>query len=86
MSESHEGKHLFRYSTHKHHLEAPKSHMKVSELKEIIAKHVEGFNAADRLVLEEHGDRADKPLNDGDEVHIHEVPHFYSQPPANFGS
>ena len=37
------------------------------------------------LVLEEHGDRPDKPLNNDDEVHIHDTPHFYSQPPANFG-
>jgi hypothetical protein len=24
-------------------------------------------------------------LNNNDEVHIHDTPHFYSQPPANFG-
>jgi hypothetical protein len=59
--------------------------MKAAELKEIIAKHVEGFNSADTLVLEEHGEHPDKPLNDGDEVHIKDIPHFYSQPPANFG-
>jgi hypothetical protein len=81
----HEHKHRFIYSTHKEPLEAPKEHIKVSELKEIIGKHVEGFNAEYTLVLEEHGDRADKALNNSDEVHIHDTPHFYSQPPANFG-
>ena len=85
MSDEHEKKHRFIYSTHKEPLEAPKEHVKVSELKEIIAKHVEGFNPAYTLVLEEHGDRPDKPLNDTDEVHIEHTPHFYSQPPANFG-
>jgi hypothetical protein len=36
-------------------------------------------------VMEECGGRPDKPLNDQDEVHIHEFPHYYDQPPANFG-
>jgi molybdopterin converting factor small subunit len=81
----HEHKHHFIYSTHKEPLEAPKEQIKVSELKAIIGKSVEGFNAEYTLVLEEHGDRADKALNDNDEVRIHQTPHFYSQPPANFG-
>lgn len=81
----HDDKHPFIYSTHKHTLEAPKAKMMVSDLKTIIGKHVEGFNPADTLVLEERGDHPDKPLNDNDEVHIKDTPHFYSQPPANFG-
>jgi hypothetical protein len=78
-------KHKFIYSTHKEALESPTERIKASELKAIIGKHVEGFNPDYTLVLEEHGDRADKPLNNDDEVHIHDTPHFYSQPPANFG-
>jgi hypothetical protein len=83
MSDGH--KHRFIYSTHKEPLEAPKADMKVADLKAIIATKVEGFNRDYTLVLEEHGDRPDKPLNDNDDVRIHETPHFYSQPPANFG-
>jgi hypothetical protein len=80
-----EHKHRFIYSTHKEPLESPTERIKVSELKVIIGKHVEGFNPDYTLVLEERGDRPDKPLNNNDEVHIHDTPHFYSQPPANFG-
>lgn len=78
-------KHKFIYSTHKEALESPTERIKVSELKAIIGKHVEGFNPDYTLVLEEHGDHADKALNNDDEVHIHDTPHFYCQPPANFG-
>ena len=80
-----EHKHKFIYSTHKEALVSPTERIKVSELKVIIGKHVESFNPDYTLVLEEHGDRADKALNNNDEVHIHDTPHFYSQPPANFG-
>jgi len=85
MTESHTEEHRFIYSTHEAPLYAPRSHVTAAELKEVIGKHVEGFNAGDTLVFEERGDRPDKRLNDSDEVHIHETPHFYSQPPANFG-
>lgn len=86
-SEHHEhhdegGRHFF-YSVHR--LEVPRSRLTVRELKEIIAHHVQGFNVEHVLVLEEQGDRPDKPLADSDEVHIHDFPHFYDQPPANFG-
>jgi hypothetical protein len=77
--------HRFVYSTHKEPLASPMERIKVVELKRIIGKHVEGFNPDYALVLEEHGDRPDKLLNSNDEVHIHNTPHFYSQPPANFG-
>ncbi len=78
---SHE--HTFFLSTHRLH--APQAHMKVSELKAFIANHVTGFNVANTLVREEQGDRPDKPLSDSEEIHIHEFPHFYDQPPATFG-
>jgi len=81
-----EDKHLFIYSTHKGHLESPTLEIKVSDLKDIIAKNVEGFDAAYTLVQEERGDEPDKPLNDTDTVRIVDVPHFYSQPPADFGA
>lgn len=80
-----EHKHRFIYSTHQEPLELPTEHVKVSALKAIIGKHVEGFNADYTLVLEERGDRPDKALNNDDDVRIHDTPHFYSQPPANFG-
>jgi hypothetical protein len=80
MSESHEDEHPFRYSTHLELLHSPKARLKVSELKEIISRHVEGFNPADSLVLEEREGRPDSPLGDADDVHIHDTPHFYSHP------
>ena len=79
----HDGEHVCFFGDHRLH--APHEHMKARDLKEFIAKHVEGFNRDHTLVLEESGDRPDKPLNDDDQVHIHEFPHFYDQPPANFG-
>jgi len=78
-----DGHHVFWFGTHK--LEAPAEHMKVRALKELIRQHVEGFNVAHTLVLEECGDRPDRPLHDDEEVRIHDFPHFYDQPPANFG-
>ena len=63
-----EHKHRFIYSTHKEPLESPTARIKVSELKAIIAKHVEGFNAdvrkamakpLHRAVRAEHVDDAD---------------------------
>jgi hypothetical protein len=78
----HENRHFF-YSVHR--LEAPRSRLTVRELKEVIARHVQGFNLEHVLVLEERGDRPDKPLADSDEVHLDDFPHFYDQPPANFG-
>jgi hypothetical protein len=84
MTEHHyRDKHLFYLSTHR--LEAPHARMNVGALKQFIAQHVPEFNPGYTLVLEERGDRPDKPLSDGDEVHIHEIPHFYDQPPAVFG-
>jgi hypothetical protein len=47
-----EHKHRFIYSTHKEPLESPTARIKVSELKAIIAKHVEGFNAEYNLTNE----------------------------------
>jgi hypothetical protein len=79
----HHDKHVFYFSTHK--LEALREHMKVSELKALIASQVPDFKRDHVLVMEECGDRPDKPLNDQDEVHIHGFPHYYDQPPANFG-
>ena len=78
----HGGRHFF-YGTYR--LEAPRERLTVRQLKDYITEHVPGFNANYTLVLEERGDRPDKPLADGDEVHIHGFPHFYAQPPANFG-
>ena len=75
--------HTFFLSTHRLH--APQPRMKVSDLKAFIATQVAGFNVANTLVREEQGDRPDKPLNDNEEIHIHEFPHFYDQPPATFG-
>lgn len=69
---------LFRYSTHPDHLEAPKAQMPVRELKDIIAKHVPGFDAGEQLVLEDAGDEPDTPLEDGETVEIAAIPHFYS--------
>lgn len=87
MTEHHEGIHhhlpVFYFGPHK--LEAPREHMKVSQLKDIIASHVPDFKREHVLVMEERGDRPDRPLNDGDEVRVHEFPHYYDQPPANFG-
>lgn len=79
-------KHLFIYSTHEGVLESPSLEVKVSQLKDIIAKNVEGFDASYTLVREERGDKPDKALNDSDVVKIEDVPHFYSQPPADFGT
>lgn len=79
----HHEKHVFYFSTHR--LEAPHTSMTVAALKQLIGQHVPEFNQDYTLVLEERGDRPDKPLNDGAEVHIHEIPHFYDQPPAIFG-
>lgn len=73
----------FYFGTHK--LEAPAERMKVRALKEFIHQHVEGFNVEHTLVQEECGDHPDKPLDDNQEVHICDFPHFYDQPPANFG-
>jgi hypothetical protein len=86
--EAHDGHHhkdanIFFFSTHR--LTAPHERIKVSALKEFISAHVQGFNASNTLVLEERGDRPDRPLGDNDDVHICEIPHFYDQPPANFG-
>ena len=78
----HESLHYF-FSTHR--LQAPRSRLTVQELKASIAQHVPGFNVQHTLVLEESGDRPDKPLADNEEVYIHHFPHFYDQPPANFG-
>jgi hypothetical protein len=75
--------HVFWFGTHK--LEAPAEYMNVRALKELIRQHIEGFNVAHTLVLEECGDRPDKPLHDDDDVLICDFPHFYDQPPANFG-
>jgi hypothetical protein len=75
--------HAFYFGTHK--LEAPAERVKVRALKELIRKHVEGFNVEHTLVQEACGDHPDKPLHDDDEVHICDFPHFYDQPPANFG-
>jgi hypothetical protein len=69
-----------------HRLEAPQPRMKVSELKQFIAQHFQGFNTANTLVFEEQGDRPDKPLFDDEEFHIRDLPHFYDQPPAYFGA
>jgi hypothetical protein len=82
--EPYHGDRHFFYSTHR--LEAPRERLTAQQLKAYIAEHVAGFNLEHTLVLEEEGDRPDKPLADGDEVHIHGFPHFYDQPPANFGS
>jgi hypothetical protein len=79
----HENRHFF---FGEHRIEAPHAEMKVRDLKELIAKHVEGFKKEHTLVLEEHGDRPDKPLKDDDTVRMHDFPHFYDQPPANFGA
>lgn len=78
-------KHEFIYSTHPTPLHAPKAQMKVAELKTIIGQAVSGFNPGDTLVEESRGDNPDVPLNDTDTVEIRHKPHFYSQPPANFG-
>ncbi len=67
-------------------LEAPQSRMTVSALKQFIAQHVPDLNTAHTLVLEETGDRPDKNLFDDEEIHIHEFPHLYDQPPAKFGA
>jgi hypothetical protein len=75
--------HVFFLGTHRLH--APQERMTVSSVKALIAQHVTGFNVANTLVREEQGDRPDMPLNDNDEVHIHDFPHFYDQPPATFG-
>lgn len=84
MSEHHHHeKHLFYFSTHR--LEVPEARITVGALKQVIAKHVPEFNAGYTLVLEERGDRPDKPLADHEEIRIHEIPHFYDQPPAVFG-
>ena len=76
--------HLFYYSTHR--LEAPRERLPVSELKTLIAKHIQGFNPSYTLVIEECGDHPDKLLRDDEEVRIRDIPHFYDQPPANFGA
>lgn len=78
-----ERRHLFRYGAHEQHLEAPRERVKVSELKEIIARHVGAFNFEEALVLEERGDRPDEILTDETEVHIHETPHFHSEQHAH---
>lgn len=69
---------LFRYSTHPDHLEAPNAETSVRELKDIIAKQVPGFDAGEQLVLEDAGDEADRPLEDGETVEVTAIPHFYS--------
>jgi len=79
----HENRHFF---FGEHRLEAPHAEMTVSGLKDVIAKHVPHFKKEHTLVLEECGDRPDHPLKDGDKVHIRDFPHFYDQPPANFGA
>jgi hypothetical protein len=79
----HNDHHIFYFGDKR--MEAPQPRMKVSELKQLIAQHVEGFNTGYTLVFEEHGDRPDKRLFDDEEIHIHDFPHFYDQPPANFG-
>lgn len=85
MAEHQEKKHPFIYSTHPQTLEAPKVDMTAGELKVIIAAHVQNFKMEYALVFESHGDHPDKELNDTDPVEIKQTPHFYSQPPANFG-
>lgn len=69
----------FRYSTHPDHLEAPREWLAVRELKDIIARHVAGFDSSQRLVLEDAGDEPDRLLSDDDVVEINAVPHFYSE-------
>ena len=82
----HEGHHNRHFFFGTHRLDAPRERITVRELKEVIAAHVPGFNRQHTLVLEERGDHPDKPLGDDQELHIHDYPHFYDQPPANFGS
>jgi len=79
----HHTKRWFYFGAHK--LEAPAERMKVRALKAFIAQHVQGFNVEHTLVQEASGDHPDKPLHDDDEVEICDFPHFYDQPPANFG-
>ncbi len=79
----HDGKPIFYIGPLR--LEAPQPRMKVSELKQFIAQHVQDFNTGYTLVLEERGDRPDKSLIDDEEIHIRDFPHFYDQPPAKFG-
>lgn len=79
----HHATHAFYFGAHK--IVAPTEHMKVRALKALIKQHVEGFNIEHTLVLEACGDHPDKPLHDDDEVRICDFPHFYDQPPANFG-
>jgi hypothetical protein len=79
----HDGDNVLFFGTHKLH--APRERMRVTELKDFIASQVPDFKRDHTLVMEECGDRPDKPLNDQDEVHIHDFPHFYDQPAANFG-
>ena len=43
---------IFRFGTHPEHLVAPQERMLVSEIKKIIAQHVQGFDPASDLVLE----------------------------------
>jgi hypothetical protein len=69
-----------------HRLEAPHHEMTVSDLKHLIHKNVPDFKKEHTLVLEEHGDRPDRALADNETVHIRNFPHFYDQPPANFGA
>ena len=73
-----DGGFIFRFSTHPEHLVAPKERMQVDEIKKIIAQHVDGFDPASDLVLEDQGDEPDRRLVDADEVEIVDVPHFYS--------
>lgn len=68
---------IFRFGTHPGHLVAPQERMLVSEIKKIIAQHVQGFDPASDLVLEDPGDEPDRQLANADEVDIVDVPHFY---------
>jgi len=79
-------KHPFIYSTFPETLEAPQENMVVSDLKKVIGAKVPNFKYEYALVLESHGDKPDRELADTDTVEIKSTPHFYSQPPANFGA
>ena len=80
---NHHHEHIFFFGLHRLH--TPHEAIRVVDLKAIIGKHVQGFDPKNTLVLEESGDRPDKPLRDDNEIRICDFPHFYDQPPANFG-
>ena len=52
-------------------------------------KAIAGVTPTYQLFLEEQGDQPDKPISDGDSVHMQKgqhVPHLYAVPPATFGT